>query len=104
MDADKQPWETTYPNRRWEERWSIVSWRGWRIERDADYRIDPMISQGANDEAPDSIKISCLNGGMSVIFTSSPLSVFEYVLKALFTDISSLAVKRSSTIWGQCAV
>ncbi|KUL82586.1 hypothetical protein ZTR_09376 [Talaromyces verruculosus] len=44
MGADKQRWETKYPNRRWEEHWR------------------PPVSNEANDEAPDSIVISCLNG------------------------------------------
>lgn len=55
-----------------------------------------MVSREANDEAPDSINISCFNGGMSVILLSN--------IKFCFTDILSLAVKQLLTIWGRCAV
>jgi hypothetical protein len=34
MNADKQRWETTYPNRRWEEHWRMSLWRWSMIERD----------------------------------------------------------------------
>ena len=55
-----------------------------------------MVSREANDEAPDLINISCFNGGMSVILLSH--------IKICFTEILSLAVKQSLTIWGRFAV
>lgn len=49
----------------------------WRWERVTGYKTGPKISKEANDEAPDSIDISCFNGGMSVIFLSRMKVLFH---------------------------